>query len=110
MNPADDPAALVLETDMRALCAQVIGFLFIRVVGITSLHFTLRDGDAVLYEDTLDRVVTDADEEYTGPYAVYIEEGMQILISDSLREVLRELLRGLDRERAKFGPHEVEPL
>jgi hypothetical protein len=96
VNPVDDSSALVLETDMHALCAQAIGFLFIRVAGITSLHFTLRDGNTVLYDETIERVVTDADEEYTGPSAAFIEQAMKILISDSLREVLEQLLPALD--------------
>lgn len=92
----DDPSALVLETEIRALCAQVIGFFWGRVAGITSLHFTLRDGDAVLFERTIENVVTDADEEYGGPQVGFIEQAMKLLISESLRGVLYELMRGLD--------------
>ena len=97
INPKDDPSALVLETDIRALCAQAIGFFFIRIAGITSLHFTVRDGNTVLFERTIERVVTDADDQYTGSPVAFIEDAMKVLISDSLREVLKELLPRLDR-------------
>ena len=93
----DDPSALVLETEIRALCAQVVGFLWLRVAGITSLHFTLRDGEQVLFERTLENVVTDADEEYSGSQASFIEQAMKVLISDSVRGVLSKLVWELDR-------------
>ena len=93
----DDPAALVLDTEIRALCAQARGFLLIRVAGITSLHFTLRDGERVLYESTIEKVVTDADEEYSGSQASFIEQAMKVLISDSVREVFSKLVWELDR-------------
>jgi hypothetical protein len=94
---AGDASALVLDTEIRALCAQAIGFVWLRVAGITALHFTLRDGDRVLYERTIEKVVTDADEEYTGSQATFIEQAMKVLISDSLRAVFSELVRDLDR-------------
>ena len=94
---ADDSAALVLDTEIRALCAQAVGFLLVRVAGITSLHFTLRDGDQVLYESTIEKVVTDADEEYSGSQATFIEQAMKVLISDSVREVFSKLVWELDR-------------
>ena len=97
VTEADDPSALVLDTEIRALCAQVVGFLWVRVAGITSLHFTLRDGERVLYESTIEKVVTDADEEYSGSQVSFIEQAMKILISDSVREVFSKLVWELDR-------------
>jgi hypothetical protein len=88
---------LVLETRVHAFCAQAIGFLFLRVAGITSLRYTLRDGDAIVYDHTIERVVTDADDEYTGEYATTIEQAMKVLLSDSLRENLRELFAELEK-------------
>lgn len=93
----DDPSALVLDTEIRALCAQAIGFLWIRVAGITSLHFTLRDGERVLYRRTIEEVVTDADEEYSGSQASFIEQAMKVLISDSVRVVFSKLVWDLDQ-------------
>lgn len=87
---------LVLETEIRAMCAQAIGFIYLRVAGITSLRFTLRDGDEVVFDRTIERVVTDADPEYTGRSVGFIEEIMKVVISDSLREIFLELLPALD--------------
>lgn len=94
----DAPAQseLVLDTEIRAFCAQAYGFLWIRVAGVSALNFTLRDGERVLFERTIERVVTDADDAYTGSQVTTIEQAMKVLISDSLREVLRELLPALD--------------
>jgi hypothetical protein len=103
VNPLGSDESLVLETDIRALCSEAIGLFFVRVAGITSLHFRLRQGDAVLFERTIERVVTDADPEYTGSQATFLEQAMKVLISDSLREVLRELLVALDRIAGKQG-------
>ena len=97
VSVTDDPSALVLETEIRALCAQVVGFFWARVAGITSLHFTLRDGEQVLFEHTLEKVVTDADEEYSGSQVGFIEQVMKVLISDSVREVFSKLVWELDR-------------
>jgi hypothetical protein len=96
VESGDDPSALVLETEIRALCAQAIGFLWLRVAGIVSLHFTLRDGDQLLYQRTIEKVVTDADDEYTGSQVAFIEQAMKVLISDSVREVFEVLVRDLD--------------
>lgn len=93
----DDPDALVLDTEIRTLCARAYGFLWIRVAGITSLHFTLRDGDRAVYDRTIEKVVTDADDEYTGSQVTFIEQAMKVLLSDSLRGVFSVLVRDLDR-------------
>jgi hypothetical protein len=51
----------------------------------------------VLFERTLEKVVTDADEEYSGSQASFIEQAMKVLISDSVRGVLSKLVWDLDR-------------
>ena len=106
VDPVGGSAALVLQTDMRAFCAQAVGFLFIRIAGITSLHFTLHDGNTVLFDETIERVITDADEKYTGPSAGFIEDAMTIALSDSLREVFRELL--LELEAIDISPQHAD--
>ena len=99
-SPEDqDLTPLVLETEIRAWCSQAVGFFFIRVAGITSLRFTLKDGNETIFERSIERVVTDADPQYTGSQVSFVEQAMKILISDSLREVLRELLPALDKLR-----------
>jgi hypothetical protein len=90
------PSELVLDTEIRAFCAQAWGFVYIRIAGVVALHVTLRDGDRVLFERTIEDVVTDADERYTGPQVDTIERAMKIALSDSLRAVLHELLWRLD--------------
>jgi hypothetical protein len=93
---------LTLRTNIRAFCSQVIGIFFVRVAGITSLEFSLLEGDAALLDDRLDRVVTDADDEYTGSSIGFIKQAMRITMSDSLRELLREFLPML--QAAVRGP------
>lgn len=83
---------LTLRTNIRAFCSQAIGFLFIRVAGITSLEFTLLEDHVSLFDQRLDRVVTDADDEYTGASVGFIKQVMRITMSDSLRELFREFL------------------
>jgi hypothetical protein len=83
---------LTLRTNIRAFCSQAVGFFFVRVAGITSLEFTLLEGNAPLLDERLDRVVTDADDEYTGYSVGFIKQVMRITMSDSLRELLREFL------------------
>jgi hypothetical protein len=95
---APAPSELVLDTEIRAFCAQAWGFVWLRVAGISALRFTLRDGERVLYERTIEKVVTDADDAYTGSQVTTIEQAMKVLVSDSLREVLRELLPALGAE------------
>jgi hypothetical protein len=93
---------LTLRTNIRAFCSQAIGFFFVRVAGITSLEFTLLEGNAPLLDERLDRVITDADDEYTGSSIGFIKQVMRITMSDSLRELLREFLPKL--QTAVRGP------
>jgi hypothetical protein len=89
--------SLVLETRVHAFCAQAIGFLFVRAAGISSLHYTLRDGDEIVFDRAIERVVTDADDAYTGAQATTVEQAMKVLLSDSLRENLRGLFAELEK-------------
>lgn len=73
--------------------------IFEQVVEV-SLHFTLRDGEQVVYERTLEKVVTDADEEYSGSQVTFIEQAMKVTLSDSLRTLLYKLVWDLDRLEA----------
>jgi hypothetical protein len=83
---------LTLRTNIRAFCSQAVGFFFVRVAGITSLEFTLIEGNVPLLDEQIDRVVTDANDEYTGNSVGFIKQVMRITMSDSLRELLREFL------------------
>jgi ABC-type uncharacterized transport system auxiliary subunit len=94
------PDDLVLHTELHAFCAQAVGVFFVRVAGITALRAVVeRDGRPV-FDRKVERVVTDADPEYTGAQVGTIERAMNVTMADSLREALRDLLRQLDVEAA----------
>lgn len=94
---------LELRTEVHALCAQAVGFIFLRVAGITAIRFQLVRGTEVLYEKRIERVVTDADPEYTGKQVSTIEGAMLRTTADSLREVIRELLSDLDSQKNRWA-------
>ena len=87
---------LVLRTEVRAFCAQAIGFFFVRVAGMTAVDVSLARGDRVLWTRTVERVVTDADPEYSGSSVGTIEQAMRRTMADSLRLAARDLLESLD--------------
>jgi hypothetical protein len=91
------PGGLVLHSELDAFCSQAVGFLFMRVAGITALKITVERDGQVLFDHKFERVVTDADPQYTGSQATFIEQAMQVTMADSLREVLRDLVAELDR-------------
>ena len=93
-----DPDDVVIRTEIDALCSQVIGFIYGRVAGISSLKITVERNQRRLFEDKFERVVTDADREYTGSQAGFIEQAMAVTIADSLRELFRDFLGRLQRE------------
>jgi len=74
----------------------VVGLVFERAAGIVAIHFTLMKDGKVVWEKKIERVVTDADPEYTGTLVATIEQAMRVTETDSLRVVLRELLQDLD--------------
>jgi hypothetical protein len=92
------PEPLVLHTEVDAFCSQAIGFLYLRVAGISAMRFEVRQGDRMLFGEKIERVVTDADPEYTGLRVATIEQAMQRTMADSLRLVLADLLARLDAE------------
>jgi hypothetical protein len=91
-----ESAHITLRTDIRAFCSQVVGFIFARVAGIASLEFTLLEGEVVILEERMDRVVTDRDAEYTGESVGFIKQVMRITMSDSLRQLLLNFLPKLE--------------
>ncbi len=95
-----EPAArdLVVRPEVHVFCSQVVGFIYGRVAGITALNIIIeRDGRA-LFKQKFERVVTDADPQYTGSQVSFIEQAMRVTMADSLRELLRDLLLRLERE------------
>ena len=94
---------MVLRTEIHAFCSQAVGFLLLRVAGISAVDVTVERDGVVLFQRKLERVVTDADPAYTGSQVAFIEQAMQVTMADSLRELLRELLVDLEHEAPRFG-------
>ena len=94
---APTPGTVVLKTEIDAFCSQAIGFLYLRVAGIGALKITAERDGQLLFERKFERVVTDADSEYTGLQVSFIEQAMAVTMADSLRELLREFLTQLDQ-------------
>ena len=92
------PGDLILKTDVHAFCSQVIGFLYDRVAGITSLQISIECDGKILMDKKFDKVVTDADPEYTGSQVTFIEQAMRVTMSDSLREAMKDLLKQCEAE------------
>ncbi|MBI1816196.1 MAG: hypothetical protein HYR72_14560 [Deltaproteobacteria bacterium] len=93
----------MVRSEIDAFCSQAVGFLFSRVAGITALKITVERDGRPLFERKFERVITDADAEYSGSRATFIERAMQVTMADSLREVLRDLLAELDRKAAGWS-------
>ncbi len=89
--------SLTLETEIRAFGAQVRGFIWSRVGGVSSFGFTLKRNEKVIFKKAYEKVVTDGDPEYTGGSVGFIEDSMRATMSDSFREVLKELFSDLEK-------------
>jgi ABC-type uncharacterized transport system auxiliary subunit len=100
-----EPAAgdLVIRSEIHAFCSQVVGFLYGRVAGIAALNIILERDGKVLFKQKLERVVTDADREYTGSQVGFIEQAMRVTMADSLRELIRDFLVRLERDAANWA-------
>jgi len=94
---------MVLRTDIHAFCSQVVGFIYGRVAGICSLQISLERDGKVLVNQTFEKVVTDADSEYSGSQTDFIEQAMRVTMADSLRVTLENLLEQCDAA-AKSAP------
>ena len=101
------PGDLTLSTEVDAFCSQVVGFLFLRVAGVVAITFRIERDGAVLFERRFEKVVTDADPEYTGMQIAMIEQAMNRALSDSLRELLRAFLLEIASEVPKWQPTPV---
>jgi hypothetical protein len=94
MSPND----VMMKTEIHAFCSQTAGFLIVRVAGITSLRVTLEQNGKVFMDHKFEKVVTDADEEYTGSQVGMLEQAMSVTMADSLRELLKDMLKQIDAE------------
>jgi hypothetical protein len=96
------PDDVVMKTDIYAFCSQTVGFIIGRVAGIASLHVTFEQNGKVLTDQKFEKVVTDADKEYTGSQVGMIEQAMTVTMADSLRELSKDMLRKIDTEAATW--------
>lgn len=103
-SEAGHPGDLLLSTEVDAFCSDVRGFLIVRVAGIVAVRFKIERDGVVLFDRRFEKVVTDADPEYTGSQVSMIEQAMNRAVSDSLRELLRDFLTVLSAEVPKWQP------
>ena len=92
------PDDVMMKTEIHAFCSQARGFISVRVAGITSLHITLEQNGKILSDHKFEKVVTDADKEYTGAQVATVEQAMSVTMADSLRESLKDMLKQIDAE------------
>jgi hypothetical protein len=102
-NP-DLRADLVLLPEIHAFCSQAIGFIFVRVAGITALRLHVTRVDDTMFDRKFEKVVTDADPEYTGAFGTTVEQAMQRTMADSLRELLNDALPQLADSARSWPP------
>lgn len=95
----------VLEADVHTFCSKAVGFIFVRVAGIVSVDFKLTKNGHLIYNKKIEHVVTDADKEYTGSQATFIEQAMRVTEIDSLRLVLKDLMIDLENTQNESGSH-----
>jgi hypothetical protein len=97
------PGDLVLKTDIHVFCSQVIGFVYDRVAGITLVQTSVERDGKILMDKTFDKVVTDADREYTGSQVTFIEQAMRVTMADSLRELIKDMLKQFEAEAGTWS-------
>jgi hypothetical protein len=102
VDPASD-ADLVLVPEIHAFCSHAVGFVYLRVAGVSAIRLRVQRGDETLFDRRFERVVTDADPEYTGSQVAMIEQAMQRTLADSLRELLREAIPRVADEAKSWG-------
>jgi hypothetical protein len=100
------PGDVVLKTDIHALCSQVIGFLYDRVAGISSLQVSMERDGTVLLDKKFEKVVTDADPEYTGSQVTFIEQAMRVTMADSLRVLMKDILQQCEAAGGTQNSHQ----
>jgi len=88
----------VIRSEIHAFCSQAVGFLFVRVAGISALKVTVERNGRALFQHKFERVVTDGDPQYSGSQVGFIEQAMTTTMADSLRELLKDFFARLERE------------
>ena len=95
---ATGPEDIVIRSEIHAFCSQAVGFLYLRVAGISALKITVERNGRTLLQEKFERVVTDADPQYTGSQIGFIEQAMMVTMADSLRELLKDFFARLEKE------------
>jgi hypothetical protein len=95
---ADD---IVMNTEVDAFCSQAIGVIYLRVAGMSRLHITLGRNGKIFMNEKFEKVVTDADPEYTGSQLAFIQQAMRVTMADSLRELMKNMLGKIESEMTK---------
>jgi hypothetical protein len=98
-----NPQDVIMKTEIHAFCSQAVGFLFGRVAGISSLRVILEQNGKILLDRKFEKVVTDADKEYTGSKAGFLEQAMKVTMADSLRELLKDMFKQFEAEAKTWG-------
>ncbi len=94
---------LVVRSEIDAFCSQAYGFIILRVAGITAIKITIERDGHPLFEQKFERVVTDADPQYTGSQVTFIEEAMKVTMADSLRELMHDFLAAIARNAGNWS-------
>lgn len=92
------PRDVIMKTEIHAFCSQTRGFFYGRVAGISSLRVILQQNGKVLLDRKFEKVVTDADKEYSGSKVGFIEQAMSVTMADSLRELLKDMFKQFEAE------------
>ena len=58
----------------------------------------LEQNGKILLDRKFEKVVTDADKEYTGSKAGFLEQAMKVTMADSLRELLKDMFKQFEAE------------
>jgi hypothetical protein len=90
-----------MNTEVDAFCSQAIGVIYLRVAGMSGLHITLRRNGKFFMNEKFEKVVTDADPEYTGSQLAFIQQAMRVTMADSLRELMKNMLGKIESEMTK---------
>ncbi|MGY6216661.1 hypothetical protein ACW73L_16000 [Methylolobus aquaticus] len=97
----DQSAIWSLAPEVTVFCSQTRGFIGRRVAGLVGLSFILRKSGKVVWHEEFQRVVTDADPEYSGDFVTTVEQAMRRTMADALRVVLRDALGGMSQSLRK---------
>lgn len=96
-NTPVGPDNVIMRTEIHAFCSRVVGFIYGRVAGISALRVSLERNGKILGDYKFEKVVTDADKEYTGSQVSFIEQAMKVTMADSLRELMKDMLKRFER-------------